>query len=75
VGLVGGILTRPGGEASVPFGTLFAALESPSRETWPLIQATVLHVSVVALACTLAALALAYVIGIRRAEMRPRPRA
>jgi hypothetical protein len=75
VGLAGGILTRPGGEALVPFGTLFAALESPSRDTWPLIQATVLHVSLVAVACTLLALALAYVIGMRRTEVGSKPQA
>jgi TRAP transporter 4TM/12TM fusion protein len=73
VGLVGGLVTRPGGAALVSFETLFAALEAPSRETWPIVHDTVMHVSIVAVACTLVALALAYVIGIRRTEVGRTP--
>jgi TRAP transporter 4TM/12TM fusion protein len=73
-GLLAGIATRPGGAALVPIETLVAALEAPSRETWPLIRETVIHISIVAVACTLVALALAYVISIRRTEMGPTPR-
>jgi TRAP transporter 4TM/12TM fusion protein len=70
VGLLGGIATRPGG---VPLETLLAALEAPSRETWPMAQGTVVHMLLVAVVCTLIALALAYVLGRRRTETGPKP--
>jgi TRAP transporter 4TM/12TM fusion protein len=73
VGLLGGFATRPGGAAVVPLDALFAALESPSRQTWPMVRETVMHLSLVATASTLAALALAYIVSSRRTETRPRP--
>jgi TRAP transporter 4TM/12TM fusion protein len=73
VGLLGGIATRPGGAALVPFETLVAALESPSRETWPMVQEAAIHISVVSIACALVALVVAYVISSRRTEIGSRP--
>ncbi|MFZ1106211.1 MAG: TRAP transporter permease [Hyphomicrobiaceae bacterium] len=73
VGLLGGIATRPGGAASIPLDALFAALETPSRETWPMVQGTVVYILIVSLACTLIGLALAYVVGRRRTEIGPKP--
>jgi hypothetical protein len=73
VGLLGGIATRPGGAALVPFETLVAALESPSRETWPMVQEAAIHISIVSIACALVALVVAYVISSRRTEIGSRP--
>jgi hypothetical protein len=73
VGLVGGIATRPGGAASISLDALVAALETPSRETWPMVQGTVAHILIVSLACALVGLAIAYTVGRRRTEIGPKP--
>jgi TRAP transporter 4TM/12TM fusion protein len=73
VGLLAGFVTRPGGAAFIPFETLVAALETPSRESWPMIRETVMHISLLAAVCTLAGFALAYIVGRRRTEARPSP--
>jgi TRAP-type uncharacterized transport system fused permease subunit len=61
VGIVVGILTAP-----VPLDHLFAALESPTRESWSVVQGTVFYMVLYGAVCALVGLAISYIIGLNR---------